>query len=258
MIVSKTIYFFIFLFTLAFAAELLVYRDTSISNFVDDDKAVHLWSAVATFGESPSDGQLVKLAEDAWRLMADQTIEQNIKERFRPTVMAAFGMQTKPDEWTVYLASSAPGTQSLVYNYDTRTQQTCGSIWDTVPSELGNVISRCSRHPTDRHMFDAKCGEINALINYYVRTGESVASLAGKDGRMVAWRGFLDDNTEYEGGHIIPPCWDNTETNFGCSDVLQKYATTNIRIVNKRTQGESYECNLPQSVDFQPVFPDYA
>lgn len=50
MIVLKTIYFFIFLFTLAFAAELRVYRDTSISNFVDDDKAVHLWSAVATFG----------------------------------------------------------------------------------------------------------------------------------------------------------------------------------------------------------------
>lgn len=258
MILSKTIYFFIFLFTLAFAAELRVYRDTSISEFAGDDDAVYLWSAVATFGESPRDGQLVKLAEDAWRLMADQSIDEGIDRQRRPSVMAAFGMQTKPDEWTVYLASSAPGSQSLVYNYDTRTRHTCGSIWDTVPNELGNVISQCSRNPTDRHMFDAKCGEINALINYYVRAGESVASLEGKDGRMVAWKGTLDEDLEYKGGNVIPPCWDGTERYFGCSDVLQKYGTTNIRIVDKRTQSESYDCNLPQSVDFQPVFPDFA
>lgn len=133
----------------------------------------------------------------------DQSIDEGIDRPRRPSVMAAFGTQTKPDEWTVYLASSAPGSQSLVYNYDTRTRHTCGSIWDTVPNELGNVISQCSRNPTDRHMFDAKCGEINALINYYVRAGESVASLEGKDGRMVAWKGTLDEDLEYKGGNVL-------------------------------------------------------
>lgn len=253
----KAIHFFIFLFTLALATELRVYRDKSISEFAGDDDAVYLWSAVATFGESPRDGQLVQLAEDAWRLMADQIRDQDIEVQRRPTVMSAFGMQTKPNEWTVYLASSARGSQSLVYNYDTRTHQSCGSIWDTVPHELQQVISQCSRNPTDRHMFDAKCGEINALINYYVRTGESVVSLGGKDARMVAWRGFLDEDLEYQGGNVIPPCWDSTENYFGCSDVLRKYGTTNIQIVNKRTERESYECNMPLSVDFQPVFPEY-
>lgn len=91
-----------------------------------------------------------------------------------------------------------------------------------------------------------------------MRAGESVASLEGKDGRMVAWKGTLDEDLEYKGGNVIPPCWDSTERYFGCSDMLQKYGTTNIRIVDKRTQSESYDCNLPQSVDFQPVFPDFA
>lgn len=236
-----------------FAVDLGVYRDTSCPNYIGDSDSVYLWSSVATFGQRPSNGQIVQLAEDAWLSMFKYVKTYNLSPNRLPKVMSALAYQNENNVWEIYFASSSKGSSSLVYNYGEATDSSCGDKWDTVPEELRNAIDTCARQSgEERHVFDAKCGEMNALLMLFMRTGQDVSQIAARS-RIVAWQGNVDAAFEYSGGFIKRPCF---QGGFGCSQVLSELSP-GITVIPKNTQKESYFYNMPVSVDFQPLFPGY-
>lgn len=255
MLFSKVLPLLFFIINVAFATLIHVYRDTSCPTFVGGPHTVYLWSAVATFAHRPTNGQIVQLAEDAWRSMLEDVIENGIARSRLPTVMSALALQNDNNVWEIYFASSSKGTASLVYNYGQASQYACGDQWDTVPEELRNAINACSAQAGgERHRFDAKCGEMNVFMELYMRTGQDISKLADRS-RTVAWAGQLDDSGNYASGSIWDPCWTSGQR-FGCSNVLEALSKQ-IEVIPKDTQRESYTDNMPVSVDFQPLFPDY-
>lgn len=123
-----------------------------------------------------------------------------------------------------------------------------------MPEELRDAIDACKRvSGAERHRFDAKCGEMNAFLELFMRTGQDVSAIADRS-RIVAWQGRLNEQGDYVGGSIKDPCW--VDGGFGCSDVLAQLSQS-IEVISKRTRRESYVDNMPESVDFQPLFPGY-
>lgn len=254
MLLHKAFHFLIFLITLALAVDLRVYQDTSCPNYANDPNSIFLWSSIASFASRPSDGQMVQMVSDAWLSMYNDAVDNNIEADKVPFVMSALALQNPAGRWEVYFASSARGTQSLIYQYSKRERYQCNDMWDTVPHDLEVAINQCARNPSDRHVFDAKCGEINALLDLYLRTDDaSILSLVN-GARSVAWQGNVEDG-QYD-GEIKNPCWSRSDSEFGCRDVLQVWGNR-ISVVPKGTAPESYDRNQPVSVDFQPLFPGF-
>lgn len=242
------------LLDLTVAVYLHVYRDTSCPNFIGQPDSVYLWSAVATFAREPENGEIVSLAEDAWKSMYKAVRRYNVPSNRLPTVMSALAAQNDNGVWEIYFASSSKGTSSLVYTYGEASEYACGDKWDTVPREMRDAIDQCSASSgAERHRFDAKCGEMNAFLELFMRTGQDVSAIAGRS-KIVAWQGKVDENGEYVGGFIKDPCW--IEGGFGCSDVLRALSAS-IEVIPKRTRKLSYTEKMLVSVDFQPLFPGY-
>ncbi|KAL4889135.1 hypothetical protein BDV59DRAFT_205554 [Aspergillus ambiguus] len=254
MLLLRKIFLLLFLILDLSLAELIrVFRDTSAPNYAGSEDSIYLWSAVATFNKEVTNGQLVQIAEDGFKSMLANAYGSVDPGRI-PLVMTAMAHQDSNSQWTVYLASSTKGRESLVYQVtkSTRGKRRCGLVWETVPQSLKNALDTCSRDTgAAQHQFDAKCGEMSALLEIAARTGEDPQSIAASS-KIVTWQGFYDDEGNYQNGRIKAPCWSGG--NFGCKDTLAALAST-IEVV--RGGRESYANNQPVSVVFQPLFPGF-
>ncbi|KAJ5594251.1 uncharacterized protein N7459_000459 [Penicillium hispanicum] len=255
MLFQKIYLLFFLILDLSAAAVIKVFRDYSAPNYAGSDDSIYLWSSIATFNSYPTDGQVVKIAEDAYKSMLSDAWYNVDPERI-PSVMTAMAYQSGRSRWEVYLASSARGTDSLIYEVTkAMNEPRNGAVWDTVPTSLKNALSACSRESTEKqHQFDAKCGEMNVMLEVAVNTRRDPADMASRS-RIVSWQGqYNGENGRYRGGSIKPPCWSESGKGFGCRDTLRQLAS-NIDVLT--ADRESYANNMPVLVVPQPMFPGY-
>jgi hypothetical protein len=195
----------------------------------------------------------VQIAEDGFKSMLLNAWGSVDPNRI-PLVMTAIVHENENKQWDVYLASSTKGKESLVYEVtkSSRGKQRCGIVWETVPTSLKNALDTCSRETgVGQHQFDAKCGEMTALLEIASKTGQDPRDIAASS-RIVTWQGYYNDEGVYERGRIKAPCW--SEGNFGCRDTLRALSSS-IQVVN--TARQSYANNQPVGISFQPMFRGY-
>lgn len=254
---KKVLSILFLIFELLLAVEIQVYRDTSIPNFLKNENSVFLWSGVAKFNHRVTNGQLVQIAEDATKSMYANAVK-SVDPAKIPLVMSAMVYNASETEWTVYLASSSKGPRSAIYPWTKpREDKRCGQMRSTVPKSLQDALTDCARNAeTKQHVFDAKCGEMNVLLEVAVETGKDPKTIAASpDSRIVAWQGNFNEKNEYVGGRIKGPC--NAPGEFGCRETLQAF-TEGLKALSTRTEKRSYAQNKPVSMEFVPLFPNYA
>ncbi|KAL4807650.1 hypothetical protein BDV18DRAFT_106611 [Aspergillus unguis] len=239
--------------------EIKVYRDTSAPNYIGEKDSIFLWSAVATFKRELTDGQLVAVAEDGYKSMLENIKNSNdVDLRRIPLVMVAMMHQAPDRQWTVYLASSAKGTASLIYKVREAIDKKgeCGEFWDTVPEDLKEALRECSKETGySYHKNGGSCGEMNVLLE--VAAGREDPKRIASESTIVAWEGSQRKGV-YKKGKVKAPCSD--EGKYGCKDTLQAL-TDGIRVIepkddqDKGPTPEPYTGNMPVSVKYQPLWP---
>ncbi|KAJ5660871.1 uncharacterized protein N7484_000243 [Penicillium longicatenatum] len=242
--------FYLF-FRLSLAALISVSMDNTVPTHPDGNPKIYLWSSIATFNSDLSDGQIVAIAEDGYKSMLQGAFANNYEEQM-PFVMTALAHKVENGPTTVYLASSAKGSGSLVYKVTKYMNKPCnGAVWGRVPNSLKNALDTCKNDlstSAKQHQFDAKCGEMNALLEVYASTQIDPRSMGGHF-RIVTWQGRYTDTGIYRGGRIKAPCW--KDDGIGCSDTLEAL-TFDMDVI--KTQRESYANNMPVSVTSQGIF----
>ncbi|KAJ5716030.1 uncharacterized protein N7483_013211 [Penicillium malachiteum] len=177
--IFRNIYLFFFLaFNLSLAEFIKVYQDKTLpTNTKTGKPSIYIWTSIAIFDTFLSPGKVVSVAEDGYESMLKGAYESEDEEIIArvPLVITAIAYSNPEKTNTiVYLASSAKGTGSLIYEVTKRTESKknpCkGVLWDTVPDTVSNALNACKKEVKRKgaqHQFDAKCGEIQCNVGGY-------------------------------------------------------------------------------------------
>lgn len=203
----------------------------------------YLWSSIVTLDKEPEDPELVAIAHKASEEMRD-TLHSAPKNK-QPSVMTALQVGK-----VVYLASSATGDYSLIYNERQNSKNNYpgnGELRSSVPDEMKEALrdaQKGNNQDTSRqniqHANDGACGEVMASYTYLL--SNQMKGLKGKKNprpKSIAWN-HPAGKTE---GEIYNPCGTDSNTQWGCDAFCSKMG---FSIVNtETTEATSY----PKVVD---------
>ncbi|PLB48818.1 hypothetical protein P170DRAFT_357810 [Aspergillus steynii IBT 23096] len=187
------------------------------------------WSSHLKFKkpvEEITDGQLWKIALDAYNEVPADMKQYGIRKGARPSAMTVLAFDHE-----IILASSQKG-DSFAYNYpDTpvlKSLQLCQSVWKDVVKDGDNP-----------HNNGGKCGEPMATQLYYT---ENKTPLKDRDARIatIVW------------GRQVPPCGDSeTSDIWGCNLFVYDQGA---KVIDIKTPSEKYDLKtLAGGVTFDQI-----
>ena len=144
--------------------------------------------------QSPSDNQLIKMADDAYKEIESDIPRQKIMEDRILAVMVALSVDNQ-----VFFASSMKGSNYVYKKIDGDGKLTPNIEGVPGAEQLQKALEDCMKQDADKqHKNNAMCGEIMATYTWLLNhKGQDLKNKSPKP-RIVAWNGKIKK--------VIDPC----------------------------------------------------